>query len=132
MTDDKLNNEHEQDAQLQRRFAALRAAEAATAPPVPDGSAAPRTSAFGWTSFAGTATLPRLAAGLAAIALGVGLFVAREPAEDPAALYTQIMAGQTLETDALLVVSEGTLPALYDIPGLLEIDFDYNPDALIN
>ena len=124
--------EHERDARLRQRFAALREAEAATAPPIPDGSEAPLVMASGWTTFAGTATLPRLAAGFAIVALGVGLFVNQEPVEDPAALYAEIMAGQTLETDALLLVSDGVLPAMHDVPELFELDFDYNPDALIN
>lgn len=124
--------EDDTGARLQRRFAALREREAATAPPVPDGSAARPPRASGWTTFAGAATLPRLAAGIAVVALGVGLFTRQPPAEDPAALYMEIMAGQAMDTDALLLVSEGVLPAMRDVPGLMEIDFDYNPDALIN
>lgn len=124
--------DHDSDALLERRFAALRAAEATTAPPIPDGSEAPLATSSGWTTFAGVATLPRIAAGLAVVALGALLIVDREPVDDPAALYAEIMAGQSLETDALLLVSEGVLPAMHDVPELFEIDFDYNPDALIN
>ena len=124
--------EHNSDALLKQRFAALREAEAPTAPPIPDGSEAPLVMSSGWTNFAGAATLPRLAAGLAVVALGVGLLVNQEPVDDPAALYAEIMAGQSLETDALLLVSDDVLPAMHDVPELFDIDFDYNTDTLIN
>lgn len=123
---------HDSDALLKEHFAKLRASEAAMAPPIPDGSEAPLAISSGWTTFAGAATLPRLAAGLAVVALGVGLFVSQTPAEDPGALYAEIMSGQTMETDALLMVSESVLPAMDDVPGLFEIDFEYNSDALLN
>ena len=71
--------DHDSDALLQQRFAALREAEAPGAPPIPDGSEATLSTPSGWTTFAGAATLPRLAAGLAIVALGVGLFVNQAP-----------------------------------------------------
>ncbi|NND67377.1 MAG: hypothetical protein HKN19_07310 [Halioglobus sp.] len=132
MTDHGTGHNSDSDAQLQRRFAALRETEAAMAPPIPDGSAAPLIMNSGWAAFAGASALPRLAAGFAVIALGVGLLVQTQPAEDPATLYNQTMAGQLIETDALLLVSEGVLPAMHDVPGLFEIDFDYKHDTLIN
>ena len=120
------------DALLQQRFAALRESEATMAPPIPDGREAPLALTPGWTTFAGTATLGRLAAGLAVVALGAGLVVSQTPAQDPGALYTEIMSGQIMETDALLLVSEGVLPAMQDVPGLFEINFEYNADTSIN
>lgn len=106
------------DAELSRRFAALRTTETASAPPFPtQGKSLARPHVFArWNT-----VLPRIAAVLAVAALGLILLRTNTP-EDPATLYAGIMANSPLQTDGLLIVSDSVLPALNGVPELYEID----------
>lgn len=99
------------EREIARRFARLRAAEAASAP-VFTRQAGPLVASSAWLRFA---------AAVAAIAVTVTL-LRQAPEEDPAALYAGIMAHRQVQTDALLTVSDSVLPALSAVPSLYDME----------
>ena len=127
---DRKTQEHETDARLREQFQRLRQAEQGSAPQFPHNSPSnvvalpPGKSTSYWR-------LPQMAAAVAVVAVGVGLFV-QQPQEDPAALYSDIMSAQLMQTDALMDVSSSVLPAVYDLPHLYDADFTYDTNTLIN
>ncbi|MFT4613148.1 MAG: hypothetical protein ACI9NT_000284 [Bacteroidia bacterium] len=118
------------DAQLESYFQRLRRAEQASAPNIPS-SATTNVVALAPSARNIYRSLSQMAAAIAVLAVGIGLFV-QQPSEDPAALYSDIMSGQSMQTDALMQVSSSVLPAVYDLPQLYDTGFTYDTDALIN
>jgi len=110
---------------LADRFARLRAAEAATAPPIVSGAAADLARRAPARHRAATGTWPRAAAAVALAAFGALLL--RDwprddaPTADPTAVYAAIMATQPLQTDALLEVSDEVLPGMTGIPDVYHL-----------
>lgn len=119
------------DAKIAMRFAQLRAAEADCAPAVTTGSLPNARTGVLSAILPGRQSLPRVAAGIGLLALAFTLFSER-PEEDPAALYASIMARQSMQTDTLLQVSSGVLPATTALPSLYELDMSFDPEKYSN
>ena len=118
------------DADIARRFARLRTTETGSAPAITM-EAVPAVSAKAFAvAWPGHPAVARVAAVLALVVIALGLF-SQSAKEDPAALYASIMDKQQMQTDTLLEVSSSVLPAMTGLPGLYEIDveFDYQIDT---
>ena len=109
------------EQEIATRFASLRGEEAATAAAYRQPQPSPPIVARPWT-FA--RALPRTAAAVAVGAVAAVL-IYEKPVEDPALLYAGIMQSQSLQTDALLIVSDSVLPAMQSLPQL----YDLNAEA---
>ena len=135
---DHIPESNTTDTELEKHFAQLRLAELASAPAFPGSSAnrRPDNAPHNIVTLAPAQrtiyrSLPKMAAAVAALAIGVGLFM-QEPQEDPAALYSDIMSRQSMQTDVFMQVSGSVLPAVYDLPRLYDTEFSYETDTLIN
>jgi hypothetical protein len=111
------------DQALARRFARLRAAEADCAPPLSGTSAA---DASALSDRHRPRALPWLVAASVLVA-AVLTVLTDQPEDDPAALYASIMARQEWQTDILLEVSEGTLPAMSSSPRFYDPNIEWGP-----
>ena len=128
MTDDTEQTDSAvTEAKIAARFARLRAAEAECAPAVTAASLANAGTGVSSAIWPARYSLPRVAAGLGLLALAFTL-LNQQPGEDPAALYVSIMNKQYMQTDSLLEVSAGVLPARTGLPGLYEPDVGSDPE----
>ena len=118
------------DSEIAKQFAHLRAVESATAPAFNPRREAERGAPAPSHRIA-TRILPRLAAAIAVVALGVTL-LSNPQQEDPAELYTGIMNTQHMQTDSLLFVSDSVLPALTPVPRLYDIDAEIDIETYAN
>ena len=120
------------DAEIASRFARLRASEAGSAPPFTreiQPVARKRNFSDAWS---GRYALPRLAAA-AVLVFAVFITLLHERAEeDPARLYTDIMSHQQFETDGLLELTDGEMPALKRLPTLYDPGIELDPDSYAN
>ncbi len=114
------------DARLAAQFAALRAEEAATAPPVPGPVVNSEATPALFRAAPARGALPAIAASALVAVIGLGLFM-QGAEEDPAQVYAGIMASQQWQSDELLVVSDSLFPALESVPELYEFDMDIDP-----
>ena len=118
------------DSEIAKQFAHLRVVESATAPAFNPARVAERGAPAASRRIA-TRMLPRLAAAIAVVALGVTL-LSNPQQEDPAELYTGIMNTQPMQTDSLLFVSNSVLPALTPVPRLYDIDAEIDIEIYAN
>ena len=116
------------EREIASRFARMRASEAASAPAFGPRLAPAKDPVRPAYSLPPAHVFARLAAGIAVVAIAVGL-LRETPEEDPAALYAGIMASHQLQTDSLLIVSDSVLPALSDVPRLYELEAEFSPEA---
>jgi hypothetical protein len=125
------DNDTAVERQLGGHFARMRSEDSVDLPPFPDHPE--RAGHHGGDAAPGRRP-PLLRISLAAAALlGVGiLLTGRAPAEDPAALYAEIMGNYALETDELLSVSGSTSPGMTGLPELLPPVLTDDIDKLAN
>ncbi|MFT6955695.1 MAG: hypothetical protein ACJAYC_000696 [Halieaceae bacterium] len=125
----KGKGDAELDVELANRFAQLRRQESAAAPAYREPARRRVEQSSATRRWTGAWSLPRAAAAVAVAAIAVSLFYV-SPEDDPARLYAGIMQHQSLQTDALLIVSDSVLPAMNSLPQMYDIeealDADFN------
>ena len=127
------NSERERavERELGRHFARMRTEDSAELPPFPDD--------IEQVDRRGGDVLPGRRIGLLRMGLAASVLFAvavlvrqQSPAEDPAALYADIMSAYPLETEELLYVSESTTPGMTGLPDIIAPETSSEIDELTN
>lgn len=131
MTDeDNMSGMDAEEQRLAARFQRLRAEDSARAPALPDIAAAPEPGNVVAMPSRWRENLPRIAAGVGVVGVAL-LLVARQPVEDPAALYLSVLEQQPEQMDFMLDVSAGVLPSLLPEPELYQFDVNYETEGYL-
>jgi len=110
----------EADEALVRRFRDMRTQDAVTAPEFP-AHTAPAQLRFRRLGRSLHSALVQGAVAASVLVVAGLLISERSLPQDPAALYTDIMAGYQLTTDELLYVSSSIAPEMQGLPDVLEL-----------
>ena len=126
MTSD--SDRHKQPAGVAELFTRMRQEDRQHLPPAPTLAALQRRQpavAAPWQGHLGKVAVA------ASLALALGLWISHTPVQNAGAMYADIMAANTMETDALLVVSQAVLPESSALPGLYDDELPaYDADTL--
>jgi len=118
---DKYDTGSERERDLARRFRQMRQEDAAQAPAFPQQSVLAQRSPLVSRAWAYGA-MPKVAAA-AAVVVVTGLLMFEPKPQDPGLLYADIMHSSSIATDPLLSVSLGTLPGMFSLPDVYEVEF---------
>ena len=129
---DKYDTASERDPDLARYFRQMREEDSAQTPEFPQQSELAarsplivRAGAYG--------TVPKVAAAAAVVAVTfTALLMTRPAQQDPGVVYADIMHTSSFATDSLLSVSQGTLPGMFSLPDVYEVESPTNTVEDIN
>ena len=115
------------EGKLATRFSQMRQEDRAQLPAFPDAGQLANLEVRDRTTGKGAWFYAAAAAGVAALA--VLLYPA---ADDPAEIYSDVMAANVITTDELLMVTPGVLPETIDVPGLFDADLSLEQTRMAN
>ena len=115
------------EGKLATRFSQMRQQDRTQLPAFPDAGQLVNREARGRKSGKRAWLYTAAAAGVAALA--VLLYPA---ADDPAEIYSEIMAANVMTTDQLLLVAPGILPEITEAPGLFDADLSLEQTQMAN
>ena len=108
------------DRELAVRFRQMRQQDVAEAPTFPSQEQLElRTPVVAVSAFSGVPWKMAVAASVVAVAVAL---VNKPAQQDPGALYVNIMSANSMATESLLAVSQGTLPEMLSLPEVFEFD----------
>ena len=117
-----MNHKHDtasqQDRELSRRFGQMRQADAERVPDFPrEDELAERNAIVAGQRYSSVQKF----AVAATVIVTLSVLMTRPPAQDPGALYADIMNANSIMTDQLMLVSEGVLPEMTSMPDVYDI-----------
>ena len=128
-----MNHKHDtasqQDRELSRRFGQMRQADAERVPDFPrEDELAERNPIVAGQRYSSVQKF----AVAATVIVTLSVLMTRPPAQDPGALYADIINANSIKTDQLMLVSEGVLPEMTSMPDVYDIDLPIGRAEITN